>query len=49
MQKLPYPVARTISQQWESYLRDRIPETRLQLVKLLDGEATRQKHYRWLH
>lgn len=27
----------------EDYLRDRIPETRLQLVKLIDAEATRQK------
>lgn len=26
----------------ESYLRDRIPETRLQLVKLIDRDATRQ-------
>ncbi|MBC6477926.1 MAG: caspase family protein [Hormoscilla sp. GM7CHS1pb] len=27
----------------EEYLRDRIPETRLQLVKLIDAETTRQK------
>ncbi|MBC6454527.1 MAG: caspase family protein [Hormoscilla sp. SP5CHS1] len=27
----------------EEYLRDRIPKTRLQLVKLIDAEATRQK------